>query len=591
MRLRCYQQRLVDAVLAAFAGGERASLVVAATGTGKTVIFSHVADEMLKRGRVIVLVHRKELLDQAVRKLTAVTGMTPSVEKAERFSDEDSLHGKPPIVVASVPTLNSGSDEVRRMSRFDPREFAGVIADEVHHGLAETWMRVIRYFMDGNPDLKLLGVTATPDRADGRGLAELIQHVAGVYDLPDAIADGYLVPIRQRRVRIEGLEFSKIRTVGGDLDQAELEAAMMAEKPLHGVAHATIEQACRVEIGYLETIRDSEDRAGLLSRRIGARPPMKTLIFTVSVAHAERMAEIINRWLPGSAESISGQTPEQEREAILRRFASGKTRFLANCAVALEGFDEPSIELIVMARPTKSRTIYAQAVGRGTRPSEAIAHQLGDLETPEERRRAIAASDKPHGGVLDFTGNCGRHKLMCSIDILGVAKPAQEIERAKELVEEEEMDAEAALQQAHEEAELERWARETEEEQEAQRDDADDEARVCADALRRLNVVATAQYSVRSVNPFDRSDSEAPVASDAAPTPRQIDALVALGVDPQTVGDYDRKQAGAVIGSLREKRCSTRQAWALRRRGYAEAEIERMNFYQASEALDARGVA
>lgn len=591
MNLRGYQQQLVGSALAAFAAGEGATLIVAATGTGKTICFAHIASEFVRRGRVMVLVHRKELLDQAVRKLTAVAGIMPDVEKAERFSDEDGMHGKPPIVVASVQTLNSGGDDLRRMHRFDPSEFSLVICDEVHHGIADSWLRVIRYFQGGNPDLKLLGVTATPDRADGRGLAELIGHVAGVYDLPDAIRDGYLVPIRQRRVRIDGLEFSKIHTVAGDFDQGELEAAMLAERPLHGVVHASIEQACGLEIGFLETIRDQENRANLLRRRMGDKPPLKSLIFTVSVAHAERMAEILNRWIPGCAESVSGATPEDEREAILRRFARGETSFLANCAVALEGFDEPSIAMVIMARPTKSRTIYAQAVGRGTRPSDSVAHELGLHNEPEVRRKTIADSDKPRLVVLDFTGNCGRHKLVCAADLLGTAKPLDQIERAKELIDEGETDVEEAIEQAGREAELERQAREICEEIESDGNDASDERRVCAEAMRRLNVVATAQYSIRQVSAFDHSDIEAPSASEDQATPKQVDALVALGVPAQTAAGYSRRQAGVVIGKLRETRCSTRQAWALRRRGFSEDEIQKMNFPMASEALDAKGAA
>jgi superfamily II DNA or RNA helicase len=585
MKLREYQSQAVDAVMSAFNSGTQTTLVVASTGTGKTLIFGHIAKSMLQRGRVMVLVHRQELLTQAAEKIRRITGIEPGIEKAEQFSAEDSVYGKPPIVIASVQSLNSGDDELRRLHRFDPSEFSLCVLDEAHHGVAGSFRRCIDHFKT-NEDCRVLLVTATPDRADERGLAEICQHVAFDYELNHAIGDGYLVPIHQRRVRIDGLEFARIRTVAGDFDQGELEAAMLAEKPLHGVVHATIEQACRFEIGYLETIRDDANRVGTLAARLGEMQPRKTLLFTVSVSHAERVAEIINRWIPDSAVAISGKTPKQDRENIIADFASGRIRFLANCAVALEGFDEPSIELVAMARPTKSRTIYAQALGRATRPAEAVAHLLGELATADERRAAIRESAKPKCEILDFSGNSGRHKLICAADILGTAKPDCIIERAAELSDESDIDTSEAIERAEQEFDRAREATALLEEIEADAADAVDERRVTAEAARRLNVVATAQYSINNVNAFDQSQMEPPSPSSDGPSPKQIDALANLGVAAATAANYSRRQASAVIQNLRATRCTNRQAFALRRHGFDEAEIKAMNFDAAMKALD-----
>lgn len=586
MKLRKYQQNALDAVFAAFNGGVQTTMIVLPTGGGKTIVFGHIAKEMLARGRVMILAHRGELLEQAADKLHRITSIRAEMEKAEMFTTEDHAFGKPPLVVASVQTLNSGNDQLRRLHRFDPNDFVLVVLDEGHHGPADSFKRCLDYFKQ-NRDCRVLLVTATPDRADERGLREICDHVAFDYELPDIINDGYLVPIRQRRVRVDGLEFAKIRNLAGDFDQGELEAAMLAEKPLHGVAHATIEQACGFEIGYLETIRDFEDRADRLRDRMDDRLPRKTLLFTVSVSHAERLAEILERWMPGSAKSVSGAMPLFQRQMILEKFRTGEIRFLCNCMIATEGFDEPSIELIVCARPTKSRPLYAQMIGRGTRPAQDIAHALGELEDASARRKRIAESVKPRLDVLDFTGNCGRHKLVSVADLLGVAKPQEILDRAAEIAEEEAVDMSDAIAQAEDEANVAAFAQSLFDEEQAERADAEDEQRVSADAMRRLQVVATADYSMRNVDGFDHSQREAPSNDPAKASPKQVSLLCSLGADSRTAANFTRKQAGAVIDKLMAKRGTNNQRWKLRTLGYSNEEIERLNFHECSAAIGA----
>lgn len=588
VKLRKYQQEAHDNSLAAFAEGKSRTLVILPTGGGKTIVAAHVTKAMLQKGRVMVLAHRDELIRQAVIKFHKVTGIEPAIEKADEFSEEDGLMEKPPIVVSTIQTQNSGTDELRRMARFDPKEFSLLWVDECHHAVSATWKRCIDYYANGNPDLKILFVTATPDRADERGLAEICDHIAFDYELPDIIRDGYLVPIRQKRVRIEGLEFSKIHNAGDDFAQGELEAAMMVEKPLHGVIQATIETSCDLEIGFLETLRDDEERDKKLAARMGDRLPRKTLTFTVSVSHAERTAEIINRWIPRSAAALSGESPEEDRRGVLKKFANGSIRFLVNCALFLEGFDEPSIEVVAMARPTKSRMLYAQAVGRGTRPLESIAAPLGELEDPAERRKLIADSPKKYLTVLDFVGNSGKHKLVCSCDILGTACPQDVIDRAAEIAEEEEIDAQAALDRAGEEIESGRAAEAAMAEASAEDADAADEMRITAAAARRLSLVGTGQYSIQQVSAFDPHDI-APAEVRIGPngiTPKQVDFLRKLGVSVQTASGYSKAQASAVIGKLKLERCTKPQGWRLKTLGYSEDAISSMNFEQASQAID-----
>jgi superfamily II DNA or RNA helicase len=337
MQLRCYQSAAVDAVIGRFDAGDQRTLVVLPTGGGKTIVAGHVARRLLAGGgRVMVVAHRDELVRQAADKFAAVTGIMPAIEKADDRSLEEGIHGPPRIVVSSVQTQVSGRAGSERMRRFHPGDFALLWVDEAHHAPAETWRRVIDYYGQ-NLGCKVLGVTATADRADGEELGQVFQSVAYRYELPDIIEDGYLVPIRQSRVRIDGLDFSRCRTTAGDLNQGDLEAAMLAEKPFHGVAHATIETACGLPRDSMTGIRDDEDRTARLEELIGARGRRrKTLVFTVGIAQAERMAEVFNRWIPQSAASIDGTMTMELRRKTLRWFKDGKIQFLVNCMVCLD---------------------------------------------------------------------------------------------------------------------------------------------------------------------------------------------------------------------------------------------------------------
>jgi superfamily II DNA or RNA helicase len=590
LRPREYQRRAINAILARRAAGDRRTLAVMPTGSGKTVVAAHVADALKGHGRIMVLCHRDELVRQAVDKFTAVTGVAPAVEKADERSDEDAMFGKPQIVVSSVQTLNSGSDEKGwRMEKFDPKDFAFLWADEAHHSVAKSWGRAIEYFAAGNPDLFVLGVTATPDRADGEALGRVFQSCAFNYELPNIIRDGYLVPVRQRSVTIEGLDFSKVRVTAGDLNAADLEAAMMVEKPLHGIAHATVEIACGLEPGLLHSLRDRPDRDAALNHVLLGKRRRRTLVFCVTVAHAERTAEIINRWLPGAAAHVDGAMAMDRRRKTLADFAEGRIQFLCNCMVASEGFDEPGIELVVMARPTKSRALFCQQVGRGTRPLAVLAGMLGDLPDADARRAVIAASEKPSLVVLDFVGNSGRHKLVTAADVLGGEQyDAEVVERANQKAQEQAVDVETALAEA---------AAEIEDEQEQARREAleaqaaadAEEQRRQAEAARRAGLVGTAVYRVRDVDGFDPYAIEPPrrsEVSEGGATEGQIGFLVKLGVRQATAAMYSKRQAGAVIESIKAKRCTDNQAKFLMR-WYTRAEIAGMNFAAASAAIEA----
>ena len=431
------------------------------------------------------------------------------------------------VVVASVQTMNARLGEGRRCERFDPEEFSIVIIDEAHHAVATSYRTVIDHFRK-NPSVKVLGVTATPDRSDELALKSVFESVSFEYSLLDATNDGWLVPVRSMPARILDLDFSGVRDVAGDFHQGELSAIMEEEGNLHGVADETV-------------------------RRMGNR---KVLVFCVSVAQSERLAEIFDRHIPGSARFISGATPADERRQLLRDYEDGKFQILVNCMVATEGFDCPSIGMVVVARPTKSRSLFAQMVGRGTRPLPGV---VDGPETAEERRMAIADSAKSDCIVLDFCGNTGKHSLVSLTDILGGKMPDEVVKRAKEIVEKESDSSPTPIDVVEM---LERAAREIEEEEKKARE-----------KRKRSIVKGRAKVDVREVDPFKvygmppRKESTFRVLP---LTDGQKDLLRKQGVPFERLSTWQQRELfKETVKRFKQDRCSFRQAQLLTRYGYS----------------------
>jgi superfamily II DNA or RNA helicase len=423
-QLRDYQIEAVEAVERELQEN-RGTLVLCATGLGKT----SCAAELIRRskGRCLFVAHRDELIQQAATRIEQFTGEWPDIEQAQ--AKADARGGK--HVVASVQTLS----RKKRLERWDPSEFGLIIVDECHHATAKTYRRIIDYF-----DGKVVGLTATGDRADRVSLGQVMDSVAYRYEINDAIRDGWLCEIVMKTIRVGSLDFSKLHTVAGDFNQGELEQLMQLEQNLHAVAKPTVE--C------------SGDR--------------KTVVFTTSVAHAERLAEIIDRYAgDGSAKVIHGSTPKELRRSILREFDRGDFQYLTNVGVLLEGWDSPGVSCVSMARPTKSRALFAQAIGRGTRG--------GTLCPVEGKDDGLL--------VLDFVGNSGKHELVCTADILGGNVSPEELEIAKKLIEK--SDKPKSIDEAVEEAKA-KIAHDLSE----------------AAKRRRSNIVGEVEYDVKDFNPF-----------------------------------------------------------------------------------------
>lgn len=493
--LRPYQTECIEAIDLAFLNNN-STLVEMATGLGKTVTFAHIADRW--PGRVLVIAHREELVQQAAEKIHSITGHPVGIEMGrERANDE--LHS-PKVIVGSVQTLCKPN----RRERYHPDHFSLMVIDEGHHAPAASYREVMDYFRCA----KKLLVTATPKRADEVAMATVCDSVAFQYGIEPAIDDGWLVPVHQTVVKVDGLDFSKARTVAADFNEGDLERILTEEEPLHKMCGSAYEV-------------------------IGNR---QALWFCVTVKHSQLVAGVLSRYATGGVQFLSGATAKEDRRAAVESYKKGNIQHLVNCALFLEGFDAPATSAIVMARPTKSLSLYMQVLGRGTRPLPGI---VDGIETAEQRRNAIAMSAKPQMVVIDYAGNAGRHKIVQAADVLGGKHDLPTREYAKKTMQEEGrvVDLEDALARAKEELEL-----------------IEEESK-----LRKHIKASKVEYQTYDVNPFvHRHTGKRQQFNQPAElcTPKQAGFICYLSRQVGSSWDYESasrlsaKQARGVISKL-----------------------------------------
>lgn len=322
--LRPYQQQARDRIHAEWDAGHTRTLLVLPTGTGKTIVFASVAADQVRAGdRVLILAHRGELLEQAADKLQRSTGLVSAVEKAESTC-LDSWYR---VVVGSVQTLQRPA----RLERF-PRDYFGtIIIDEAHHAITDGYRRILDYFSGA----KVLGVTATPDRGDMRNLGEVFDSLAFEYKLTDAIKEGYLCKIMAQTIPLQ-LDITSVTMSGGDYAVGDLGTALDP---------------------YLEQI------AAEMANRCKGR---KTVVFLPLIKTSQKFRDLLNTYGFRAAE-VNGQS--DDRRQVLADFDAGKYNVLCNSMLLTEGWDCPSVDCVVVLRPTKVRSLYSQMVGRGTRLS------------------------------------------------------------------------------------------------------------------------------------------------------------------------------------------------------------------------------
>ncbi len=397
----------------------RSTAVIWATGLGKTRLAAELIQEWHPAPTMFIC-ERQELVWQTAEKIKLWTGLDCAIEQGGYRVAVNELWGTNRPVIASIQSLNSNWGQAgKRMQKFKP---AYVICDEAHHSTAPTYEKFFNYI---GPQTKLVGLTATPKRLDGKAIGKHFETVAHLLELREAIQKGWLCDIAQEVVEIMGLDYSKIKTVRGDLDTKQLAQQLEPEEMVQRMVMPSLEIIYGVTRGSLATITPDKWGEYLVSNQ--AHPPFRTIMFCVSVAQAELTAKVFNRAVGDKANWICGKHQGDDRENRMNSFRSGAIPIITNCGVLGEGVDVPETELILQARPTKSLSLWVQQLGRGTRTLPGV---LTDKETPEERIAAIKASAKKVVRVVDFAGNSGRHHLITSVDVLGGDLPEDVRSRA-----------------------------------------------------------------------------------------------------------------------------------------------------------------
>jgi superfamily II DNA or RNA helicase len=361
----------------------RSSLLVLATGLGKTILFSKIIQEW--DGRVLVLVEREELLQNAYTEIEQITGEIIGIERQQDHADGER------VIVAMVQSLSL------RLENFSRDHFKLIIVDEAHHSASDVYGRILEYFGSA----KVIGLTATDARADGRPLPfERCSYRMGI---AEGIAQGYLVPIRGRRVIVDSINLSRVKTTAkGDFDEQALDDEMVKGA------------AAIADVIWNDHAFD------------------KGILFFPGCSSAKLTSDFLNRKSDGISVYIDGKITGDVRRELVKRLKTGSSNWLCNVGIATEGFNWPEAAVVGMCCPTTSRTAYVQRAGRGTR---TVAGLLNGLSTSVLRKEAILGSSKPYMTILDFVGVSANLNLISFESALKepeVKKNVKEVERKEE---------------------------------------------------------------------------------------------------------------------------------------------------------------
>lgn len=344
MDLRPYQTEAKAAIFNEWDKGNKKTLLVLPTGCGKTIVFAKVTEDCVRSGdRVLIIAHRAELLEQASDKINKATGLVSAIEKAE----QSCLGSWYRVVVGSVQTLT----REKRLQQFDEDYFDTIIVDEAHHSISDSYQNVLQYFNEA----KVLGVTATPDRGDMKNLGQYFDSLAYEYTLPKAIKDGYLVKITAQTIPLK-LDLSGVGMQSGDFKASDLGSVLDP---------------------YLYQI--AKEMTNYCKER-------KIVVFLPLVKTSQKFRDVLNE-VGFKAAEVNGNS--DDRAEVLKDFEDGKYNVLCNSMLLTEGWDCPSVDCVIVLRPTKVRSLYCQMVGRGTRLCEGKEELL----------------------LLDFLWHTERHEL------------------------------------------------------------------------------------------------------------------------------------------------------------------------------------
>lgn len=475
MELRPYQQQAKEAIFREWDQGHSKTLLVLPTGCGKTIVFAKVAEECVRHGdRVLIMAHRGELLEQASDKIAKTTGLGTAVEKAEQTC----LGSWFRIVVGSVQSLQNEN----RLKKFDTDYFDTIIVDEAHHVLSNSYQKVMEHFSEA----KVLGVTATPDRGDMRNLGNFFESLAYEYTLPKAIKEGYLSPIKAMTIPLK-IDFSSVSVQAGDFKVSDIDTAL--DPYLHQIAQ--------------EMKKYCMDR--------------KTVVFLPLVKTSQKFRDILNSEGFRAAE-CNGST--QARTEILEDFEKGKYNVLCNSMLLTEGWDCPSVDCVIVLRPTKVRSLYCQMVGRGTRLCEGKENLL----------------------LLDFLWHTERHELCHPAALIAdseeVAQKMTENMEKQAAIDPMAIDLEEAEQTAREDVQREREEKLAEQ--------------LAAMKKRKRKLVDPLQFEM-SIQAEDLSSYVPAFGWEMAPaSDKQIKALEKYGIFPDEIDNAGK--ANLLLDRLNKRR-------------------------------------
>lgn len=474
MQLRPYQEEARVKVQQEWKEGRKRTLLVLPTGCGKTIVFSKIIEDRVKMGeRVLVLAHRSELLEQASDKLMTATGLGTALEKAENTSIGSWFR----VVVGSVQTMQ----REKRLSQFPPNHFDTIVIDEAHHAISDGYQRVLEHFGEAN----VLGVTATPDRGDMRNLGSYFDSLAYEYPLVDAIKSGYLSKITAITIPLE-LDLSTVSQQGGDFKASEIGTALDP---------------------YLEQIADEMVKQCM---------DRKTVVFLPLVKTSQKFRDILNAKGFKAAE-VNGES--KDRAEILEEFDKDKYNVLCNSMLLTEGWDCPTVDCVVVLRPTKVRALYSQMVGRGTRLAPGKENLL----------------------LLDFLWHTERHEL-CRPAHLIASSP----EVAKEMTENmaEDTEVEFSLLEAEEQASKDVVA---------EREEA--LAKQLAEQRRKKRKLVDPLQFEMSIQAEDLADYVPSFGWEMAPpSEKQLKALEKFGIYTEEIGNAGK--AGKLLDRLNKRKDS-----------------------------------
>ena len=506
MELRPYQEEARRAVEDQWLAGTRRTLLVLPTGTGKTIVFAKITEDMVRKGKhVLILAHRGELLDQAADKIKKATGLGCSVEKAEETCIGQWFH----VTVGSVQSLQ----RPKRLEKFTPDYFDTIIIDEAHHAISPGYQTVLQHFDRAN----VLGVTATPDRGDMRNLGEFFETLAYEYTLPKAIKEGYLSPIKALTVPLK-LDLSQVSVQAGDFKVGEIDTALDP---------------------YLYQIAD-EMRTYCMDR--------KTVVFLPLIKTSQKFMRILNEHGFRAAE-VNGNS--EDREQVLRDFDEGKYNVLCNSMLLTEGWDCPSVDCVIVLRPTKVRSLYSQMVGRGTRLYPGKKELL----------------------LIDFLWLTEKHELCHPANLI-----CEDQEVAKKLTENLEKDAGQAV-------DLEEAEKTAAEDVVAQREEA--LAKQLAEMKRRKKKLVDPLQFEMSIQAEDLSGYVPSFGWEMAPpSKKQLDTLEKRGICPDDISNAGK--AAMLIDRLEKRQhaglTTPKQIRFLEGRGFQH--VGTWEFEQARKLID-----